>query len=278
MINNRKALLFDNRTSRRLAQAIIILSLCAIVALFLNQRHPLLIERSRSLILDLTAPTLNLISSPFVSLKNTFNKFTDILDLQEELAETRNENSHLFYWKSQALKLEAENRVLRSFLELASELNTTRITARVISSRGGPFAHNLVINAGKNQKLRKNQPVIAIGGVVGRIVEAGQNASRILLVNDVTSRIPVLIESTRSQGIAAGNNMSTLHLIYVQDQTNIKVGHRVVTSGRGGVFPPGLLIGTISSIDTDKISLQSHVDWDRLEFVQVIDFNIIIKR
>jgi rod shape-determining protein MreC len=109
-------------------------------------------------------------------------------------------------------------------------------------------------------------------GLVGRVLEAGQRVSRVLLITDLNSRIPVRIERTRVRAILVGDNTDRPLLEYLPSHDVVAPGDRVVTSGDAGVFPPGLAIGEVVAVTETGVRVRPFVDWNRLELVRVADF------
>ena len=106
-----------------------------------------------------------------------------------------------------------------------------------------------------------------------RVSEVGENTSRILLVTDLNSRIPVRLEAGRDNGMLAGDNTDRPSLIYMPPTARMVVGDRIVTSGDGAVFPPGLAVGTVLAAEDGVIRVQPLVNWNRLEYVRIIDLD-----
>jgi len=109
-------------------------------------------------------------------------------------------------------------------------------------------------------------------GLAGRVATVGYRSARILLITDINSRVPVLIESSRDRAILSGDNSGMPRLIFLPANASIKAGDRVVTSGHGGVFPPGLQVGQIVSSSDGVMRVKPNVSFDQLEFVRLIDF------
>jgi rod shape-determining protein MreC len=113
-------------------------------------------------------------------------------------------------------------------------------------------------------------------GLIGRVIEVGRHSARVLLLTDFNSRIPVMVEPSRDQAILAGNNTRRPSLVFVPLNPRLSVGGRVVTSGRGGVLPPGLEVGTITAIDGTGITVEPLVDFARLEYVRLLEYRKIL--
>ncbi len=180
----------------------------------------------------------------------------------------------LLRWQAAARKLNAENTSLRAMIGFVPDPGAKFITARVIADTGGSFAHTFILNAGSRHGVAKGQAAISNGGLIGRVGEVGERSSRVLLVTDLNSRIPVLVEPGRARAILAGNNSDRPRLIHLAPGARISPSNRVVTSGHGGAFPPGLPIGIVASVSDEGVSVQPILDRFRLEFVRAVDFKL----
>ena len=141
------------------------------------------------------------------------------------------------------------------------------VTARVISDGGNAFVKTLLVSSGGLEGIKKNQAVLAGEGMIGRIIEAGNKASRILLMTDINSRIPVIIEGTNQKAILTGNNGKYPALKHLPKDSGLVEGARIVTSGDGGVFPFGLPIGTVIIGKNGDKFIQPYADMDRITYV-----------
>ena len=136
--------------------------------------------------------------------------------------------------------------------------------------------HTVLVNAGADQGVVKGMAAVNERGLVGRVIEVGRRSARVLLLTDFNSRVPVMVEPSRDQAILAGDNSREPGLIFLPLHPRMAVGQRVVTSGRGGVLPPGLAVGVISAIDEDKVAVAPVVDWDRLEYVRLLEYGRVV--
>jgi rod shape-determining protein MreC len=159
-------------------------------------------------------------------------------------------------------------------LSAAPEGGAKFVTARVIAGSGGAFANTLVIDAGSSGGIKKGQAVLTDRGFVGRIAQVSSRSSRVILLTDFNSRVPVLIESSRGRAILVGGNTRRPRLIHVAPGARITPSDRIVTSGHGGAFPPGLPIGVVAAVSDGGVTVQLFADYGRLEFVKVADFGL----
>ena len=110
--------------------------------------------------------------------------------------------------------------------------------------------------------------VINADGFIGRIVEVGRHAARVLLVTDLNSRIPVQLAATGLRALLSGTNGRRMRLTYVLPNVTVSVGALIVTSGHGGVLPRGIPVGRVDSVNRDIILVRPLVNWNRLTFVR----------
>jgi rod shape-determining protein MreC len=121
--------------------------------------------------------------------------------------------------------------------------------------------------------LKKGAVAIFPEGMLGRIIEVGTSVSRLLELTDYTSRIPVMVGKERFLCILTGDNTDYPKLISIPEGADISVGDRVVTSGHAGLFPSGIAIGTVMSVDGEVV-VQPYVSSRTNEFVRLVDFGL----
>ena len=175
-------------------------------------------------------------------------------------------------WYDRARQLEAENRSLRSLVHLAELPQANAVTTRVIAESGGVFAQSIIVDAGKEDGVGIDSIAMTGNGVIGRTMNVSTSSAHVLLLTDVNSRIPVVIENSRHRGILAGDNSPQPQLLYLPDDASISVGERVLTSGDAGIYAPGLPVGIVVAVQPHNIRIQPFADLRRLDFVQLIDF------
>ena len=250
------------------------LVLAAAALMMLGKADVLLVERARAHLTDALAPILDVLSRPVASAAELAEEVGALIDLRAENTRLREERARLLHWQTVARRLDAENKAFRDLLNFKPVPEPTFITARVIADSGGAFANSLVLNAGSRAGVEKGQAVVTGDGLVGRIHGVGARSARVLLITDLNSRIPALIGSTNTRSILAGNNSERPHLIYPPSGTAVSPGDRIVSSGHGGAFPPGLPIGVVALISDAGIEVQPYVKRDRIEYVRVVNFGL----
>ena len=254
----------------------IILVCAALVLLLAGRTETERMEVFRSALSDFTAPLLEVSSRPVQVLRASFEQFDQYFNTLEENQILRARLARLQTWHSLALKLENENKEFRSLLNAQDVPEAPFISARVIGDLGSPFVHTVLINAGQKLGIQKGMPVIGSEGLIGQVVSAGQQVSRVLLLSDLNSRVHVRLETSGYHSVLAGDNEVQPQLFFLPARANVAVGDRLVTSGHGGVFPPDIPVGKISSLNGgasgNEVRVQTFSDEHRLTFVRVLQY------
>jgi rod shape-determining protein MreC len=232
-----------------------------------------LLEAINTRISDALAPALEVVLRPVSASRRLAETVGELVALRAENVRLREQNERLLEWQSVARQLALENAALRQVLSAEVEdEHPTAVTARVVADAGGPFVQTVIVNAGADQGVAKGMAAVNERGLVGRVIEVGRRSARVLLLTDFNSRVPVMVEPSRDQAILAGDNSREPGLVFLPLNPRLSVGDRVVTSGRGGVLPPGLAVGVVSRIGEHKVAVAPLVDWDRLAYLRLLEY------
>lgn len=240
----------------------------------LHKADTLPVERLRTATMDMAAPVLTAVSAPFTAMVDNLDSVTSLRDLKAQNIRLEAENAKLQTWYESALKMQAENQSLRELLNVKADPTLVFVTARVISDAGGSFVKSVLLPVGARDKVQKGNAVMSGHGLVGRVMEVGQSSSRVLLVTDLNSHIPVVLQGTRTKAILAGKNQDLMKLERLPPDSGMAVGTRVVTSGDGGQLPADLPIGTIVAVRDDGVWVKPLSDIDKLTYVQVVNADV----
>ena len=148
------------------------------------------------------------------------------------------------------------------------------MTGRVIGDSTGPFVRSLLVNIGMRDGVRRGHAAVSSDGLLGRVASAGERSARVLLLSDLNSRIPVLVEDTRERAILAGDNNRRPRLSFVSGNAEVTLGSRIVTSGHGGMFPTGLPVGIVAEIGDLGIRIDTFASPERLEFLRLVNYGL----
>jgi rod shape-determining protein MreC len=242
--------------------------------LVLGKADIVLVERTRTAIVDATAPILDILSRPAATVSDVLQQFRELRDLRTENARLREENARLQQWQQAARLLEAENRSLRSLTSYIPDPAANYVTGRVIGDSGGPFVRSVLVNVGSRDGVEKGQAAMTGQGLAGRIAEVGYQHARALLITDLNSRIPVIVENSRDRAILAGDNTVRPKLLYLDSNAKVSPGDRIVTSGHAGALPPGLPVGIVISVSDHEVRVKPFVEWHKMEYLRLVDFHL----
>ncbi len=251
-----------------------VLIVAALALMLLGRATPLVPERARITLSDALAPIYAVVDAPLRAVRASARAVHETLQLRAENNRLRTENERLRHWYDVAMALDAENATLKDNLHWVPDPTLSYVTARVVADAGGVYARSVLLSVGPNNSVRRGEVALDANGLAGRVTEVGARSARVLLITDMNSRIPVLLEKSRARAILAGANAPTPKLMYLQDGAHPAEGERVVTSAEAGAFPAGLLIGTVHYGAGDRLEVTPAADLGRLEVVRIFDYGL----
>ena len=243
--------------------------------MLIGKADTLIVNKVNSTLSDLFRPIISMMSIPASAVSQFVKNIEELADIRDQNARLRQDNKNLMKWFSIASQLEKENYQLKKLLNVVDEPEAEKITARVVADTGGAFAQSVIITGGNRDGIRKGQAVVNEIGLIGRITQVGNSSSRVLLINDINSRIPVRVGDAGYNAILAGNNSLRPSIIYLGLKRPVSLGDKVITSGDAGAFPPGLPIGKVVSVDKQNIFVETFASRDRLQFVNVLKYKVL---
>ncbi|MDW3223095.1 MAG: rod shape-determining protein MreC [Paracoccaceae bacterium] len=253
---------------RRLLIAVLVL--CLLSTFLVWRIDSPRVERFRAQVTDRFVPGLDWAMSPVTGIINLLKDFQSYQRLAEQNGELRSELRRMQAWKEAALQLEQENARLLDLNKVRLDPRLTYITGVVLADSGSPFRQSVLLNVGARDGIIDGWATMDGIGVVGRISGVGENTSRVILLTDASSRIPALIQPSGQRVIVSGDNSAAPPIEFLEDSDVVRPGHRVISSGDGGVFPAGLLIGQVAADPTGKLRVRLAADYQRLEFLRVL--------
>ena len=245
--------------------------LCAVLLVLSRIGHGIIAE-TRDAFADFTAPLLEAASAPVIEARHALDRVSSYAGLFAELDRLKQENAGLKEWEWRAKGLEQKVQHLNALLNAVEEPGLNFATGRVIADARGPFVRSVLINLGREQGLRVGYAAISGDGLVGRTVDVGTSVSRILLLSDLNSRIPVLVGPAGVRALAAGDNSTELRLEFLPDGAQIYPGDEVYTSGSDGVLPRGLRVGVVEGTP-GAFKVSPYTRPSDIEFVSVLYFD-----
>lgn len=254
--------------------AIVLLFFIAFAMMLFNKTDTVLIDKTSSVATDIFSPIIELLAIPAKIVSGTLNYFYDFKNIRAENEKLREENRELVIKSSRASSLEVENRLLSNLLKYVSPRDADFVTAKVVAEESNAFSRALILYTAGMENVKKGQVVLSDSGVIGRIEKVGSVYSKVLLITDINSKIPVVIENSRVRGVLSGDNTSTPKLVFMPLGTEIYVGDKVVTSGVAGIFPSGLPIGKVISTEKNNIKVKAFSNLERVEYVRIVDYHL----
>ena len=222
----------------------------------------------RSFIKDTIYRGSLVVSVPF----KFFDNFTDYinkhLNLYSDYNELKKENNKLKNNISKSDFLELENTQLRKLIEEQASSFSDLLSARVMIDKQSPYLNSFIINIGSNKNIKNGMAVLDGKNFVGRIVDVNFFSSRVLLVSDLNSKIPVIIEPSGHHAILSGHGTNKPILEYLPENYTIQDGDKVYTSGKEGIFSPGIPIGEIK-IEKNVVETSLFSDLSQITFVNI---------
>lgn len=228
-------------------------------------------ERFRAEIVDSIVPRFEWALVPVTKTAELVEGFQSYARLQQQNQDLRRELQQMKAWREAALQLEQENAKLLDLNKVRLDPALTVVTGVVIADSGSPFRQSVLLNVGaKRDGIQDGWAVTDGLGLVGRISGVGQRSSRVLLLTDAASRVPVTIQPSGQRAMAIGDNTPLPVLDFIEEPEEVRPGDRVVSSGDGGVFPAGLLAGQVVQTRDGRLRLRLSADYERLEFLRVL--------
>jgi rod shape-determining protein MreC len=228
------------------------------------------VERFRAQIVDAVVPNMEWALVPVTNMVKLAEGFQSYERLSEQNQELRRELQQMKAWKEAALQLEQENAKLRDLNNVRLDARLSYVTGVVLADSGSPFRQSVLINLGSRDGLIDGWAAMDGLGLVGRVSGVGEETARIILLTDSNSRIPVTIQPSGQTALLHGDNSSAPPLEFVEDSDNLRPGDRVVSSGDGGVFPAGLLVGEVARGADRRLRVRLAADYERLDFLRVL--------
>jgi rod shape-determining protein MreC len=228
------------------------------------------VEPLRLAVVDAVAPRLAWTMAPVHRAQRMIEDFQSYARVYEQNQELRRELQQMKAWREAAIQLEQKYAKLLDLNNVRLDPQLTHVTGVVLVDSGSPFRKSVLLNVGARDGVQDGWAVMDGLGLVGRISGIGQTTARVLLLNDASSRVPVIIQPSGQRAIVTGDNGALPPLDFLEAPDQVRPGDRVVSSGDGGVFPAGLLVGQVVQGPDRRLRVALAADYARLEFLRVL--------
>lgn len=228
------------------------------------------VERFRAQLVDAVVPNFDWALSPFTWVADMVDGFQSYTSLYAQNQELRRELQQMRAWREAALQLEQKNARLLDLNNVRLDPQLTFVTGVVMADVGSPFRQSVLLNVGARDGIRDGWAAMDGLGLVGRISGVGENTSRVILLTDSNSRIPVTILPQGQKALLSGDNSMAPIIEFLENPDLARPGDRVVSSGDGGIFPADLLIGEVAEGTDGRLRVRLSADYERLDFLRVL--------
>ncbi|MCL6583611.1 MAG: rod shape-determining protein MreC [bacterium] len=212
------------------------------------------------------------------SAKLIWSDYIALVGVRQENKELKRQIELLKNLNNQYIEAVEANKRLRKLLDFREQIEEPTFSAQIIGKDSTNWCKSVLLDKGSMDGVAVNMPVVTYNGVVGKIQEVTNHTAKVLLINDIHSSVAVLIQRSRAEGIAAGSGKDYCIIKYAGKDFDIRIGDRVITSGIGGVFPKGLVVGVVSKIQKNNYDLFQYVEVVPEAKISNLEEVFIIKR
>ena len=271
-------MLGSNSNSTKASNIALITALILAGALFISDRGPQTIFlQTRSNVEAIASPGIKFLSIPIGMIENVSSAFVERSKAFSENKALRDELYKLRDYQKESRIMELKLSRLEQLLNSSNETNKTKVqtVARSYGEVNSPFVRSSLIDVGKKSNIQKGYAVSTVDGLYGHVQRVGKNSSRVLLLSDINSRISVMSLRSNSRAILAGNNDDFPNLIFASNYEGWFEGDTVLTSGDGGMLPPGLEVGFVIKDATGKLVVDLNTNSKTVDWILVTHYNPI---
>ena len=248
--------------------SLFVLIILSIILIFVETIEAKPLNIIRSFVKDVIYRGATAVSFPVKSINNIAGFVNNHINLYSNYNELAKENDELRNNISKTDFLELENSQLRKLIEEQVQSPFNLVSARVMLDKQSPYLNSFVINAGGNKNIKNGMAVLDGDNFIGRIVDVNFFSSRVLLISDLNSKIPVISEPSGSHAILSGHGANEPTLEYLSENHGIQDGDKIYTSGKEGIFSPGIPIGKVK-IEKDKVKVLLFSDLSQISFINI---------
>ncbi len=228
------------------------------------------VERFRAAVIDRVVPNMEWALVPVTKFMDMVDGFQSYAALYDQNQELRRELQQMKAWKEAAVQLEQQNAKLLAQNQVRLDPKLTSVSGVVLADAGSPFRQSVLLNVGSRDGIVDGWATMDGLGLVGRISGVGQTTARVILLTDASSRIPVVIQPSGQKAMLVGDNSHSPPVEFLEAPEQVRPGDRVISSGDGGVFPAGLLVGQVTLGTDQRLRVALAADYERLNFLRVL--------
>ena len=244
----------------------LLIASCLILSLEYFKTGP--IDKFRSITKDIIYRGSYIVSIPFNLIEDSYVKIQDHMNMYDEYRLLKEKEFNISSLENDLKFFKSENIKLRNFINEEPLKEGKYIITKVLIDKESPYIKSLIINKGFESGIEKGMAALDRTYMIGKVIETNYLSSRILLVNDLNSKIPVIIEPGNTQAILNGLGSNYGELEYLPKNNIVDTGHIAYTSGSDRIFLPGIPIGKVEIIEGIK-KVMFFSDLTQLDFVKI---------
>lgn len=244
----------------------------SLVFLVTSKAHKNITDDVSFAFVGVSLPIVKFAAFPFNTIINLLINFQELIDAKKENISLKEENNKMRTLYVKAININNENQELKNLLQFIVPKSAHFVVAKISGRSHGLFNQNLFIDSGTNHDIAEGSIVTGAIGMIGRIVDITENKSRLMLVTDPSSRIPVIASKARARGVLIGTNNNLMEILYLSKHHQIKVNDMIFTSGDGDLLPPGILIGVVRKVDGSYVGVEMIEDINNADIVTVMKY------
>jgi rod shape-determining protein MreC len=227
---------------------------------------------------DGVGPVLQVIKAPARFADYVVENYVNLIDVKERNTELKKRLDAMELENQKIPELQKENERLKGLLELVERQPNEMIASRIVGEDVTNWFKCILIDKGRYAGIREKMPVITPLGVVGQAVEVNNWHTKVMVINDTNSAVDVFVTGKNTRGIAEGTGQTTLKLKYVLKNDELEVGDKLITSGKDAIFPKGLAVGIVISVNKNMPGLFSDIDVMPFNNFKKLDEVLVVKK
>ncbi len=250
--------------------------LIPVIAIDTSTRSPRDYRFYDRVIVGLTSPIQATISWSLELLASGFENYIYLWHTRQDNLALLEENRKLLNSIANLKETEQENIRLKKLFHFEEKFNIQSVIARVIAKDVSTEFRSIRINRGENSGIKRNMAVVTDEGIVGRVLRTTPTTADVVTILDLLSAVDAIVERSRARGIVEGLTDDTCQLKYALRTDDIQPGDVLISSGLGGIFPKGVMVGTVSKVNrkqfgiSQEVEVHPSVDFSKLEEVLVV--------
>jgi rod shape-determining protein MreC len=253
----------------------ILLAVVSLTLLTWKVKNRMPVAVFESVMLTITRPFQQATTWTTRHLQGLWDSYLYLVNLQQENQRLREELKWLRQENHRYLEAYLQHRRLQQLLNFREQMPLDAVAAEVVGRNANSWTEIIYINRGTRDKVVKGLPVVTHEGLVGQVIHAAPTLSQVMLLTDFRSGVDALVQRTRASGVVAGRGRNIAELKFLPVGADLQLGDRLISSGMGGVFPKGLIIGEVKEVQrngrpTQQVEIQPSVDFSHLEEVLVL--------